>query len=331
MTEVTLVESTVTPVGETRVGCGNVWEREYVLPDGRSARGLTARLAPADADEPVVVGLGSVVDLGGELWRVAAIEKQTGKPGRLRLVGADQGTRIEGIDLGAGADVAGFVAAELARPTPRGGDDRHPVDFIDRLYARALAVDQGAADRVSRAVAAAFGAHDARVDQQALMFFQWRPMAAGGDRLGAVIASAPERFPRTAPPLEPDHLSARERAIRVALRWGDEQHPRDPALRRLARDEALAGHGAGFVGWLIADDPVWGRRHEPALIAANPDALGDLYDGLRALGTTPEAAIDRLIATAPTSAGRKGLLLALRFEAALDAPAKERLSARVRG
>jgi hypothetical protein len=136
MTEVTLVESTVTPVGETRVGCGNVWEREYVLPDGRSARGLTARLAPADVDEPVVVGLGSVVDLGGELWRVAAIEKQTGKPGRLRLVGADQGTRIEGIDLGAGADVAGFVAAELARPTPRGGDDRHPVDFIDRLYAR---------------------------------------------------------------------------------------------------------------------------------------------------------------------------------------------------
>lgn len=331
MTEVTLVESTVTPVGETRVGCGNVWEREYVLPDGRAARGLTARLAPADVDEPVVVGLGSVVDLGGELWRVAAIDKQSGRPGRVRLVGAEQGTRIDGIDLSSSADLVGFVAAELARPTPRSGDDRHPVDFVDRLYGRALAVDRGAADRVSRAVAAAFGAHDARIDQQALMFFQWRPLAAGGERLGAVIGAAPTRFPRTPPPLEPDHLSARERAIRVALRWGDEAHPRDPALVRLARAESLAGHGSGFVGWLMADDAAWGRANEAALIAANPDALGDLYDGLRALGASPEAAIDRLLGAAPTAAGRKGLLLALRFEGALDAPGKERLSARVRG
>ncbi len=331
MTEVTLVEGTVTPVGETRVGCGNLWERPYTLPDGREVRGLTARLAPSDVDAPVIVGLGSVADLGGTVWRVADIEKVTGRPGRLRLVDATVGTRVDGIDLGAGADLAAFLAAELARPSPRSGEDRHPIDFVDRLYTRALAVDQAAADRLSRAVAATFGTADARIDHQILLFFSWRPRAAGGDRLARVIASAPDRFPRTLPPIEPERLTARQRAIQVALGWGDEDHDPDPALIALAQAEALAGHGDGFVGALIRRDPAWGKRHEAALITANPDALADLYEGLRAGGASPDAAVDRLLARPPTDVGRKRLLLALRFERTLDDATRARLTTRVRG
>ncbi len=332
MSEIVLVETTVSPVGDARVGCGNLWEREYALPDGRTVRGMTAKLALLDVDDAVVVGAGSIVDLGGALWRVVGIEKSPGARGRVRLVSADQGLQIGGVELGSGADVAGFVLRALSASIGASAEDRYPVDWIERLYRQALAVDRAAADRLSRAVADALGAADARVDRQVLFFFERFPRAVGGDTLAEGVVTRLSRFPDAPPPLEPDHLTYRQRAIRVALRWGDEDHDRDPALLALAHAEALAGRGHGFLDWLMLDDPAWAVASEDALVAANPDALGDLYDGLRARGLAPERAVDRLLTPDATPLGRKTLRLAVYYDRAIpDDALRNRLIARIAG
>lgn len=85
--EVTLKGTTVGDVGQTRVGCGNFWERDYPLPDGTTRRGMSAQLAILETDERLVVGVGSVVDLGAR-WEVVAIDDTDRGTLRLRRLEA---------------------------------------------------------------------------------------------------------------------------------------------------------------------------------------------------------------------------------------------------
>jgi hypothetical protein len=78
--EVEITESTVGRLGGLRVGAGSIFEADYTLPDGSTRHGLTCRLVPADTDEPIVVGEGSEVELGGTRWRVTRITASGAEP-----------------------------------------------------------------------------------------------------------------------------------------------------------------------------------------------------------------------------------------------------------
>ena len=57
MAEVVLKETAMVRVGNTRVGCGNLWEREYALPDGSTVTGMSARVQMGN--DVFYVGAGS--------------------------------------------------------------------------------------------------------------------------------------------------------------------------------------------------------------------------------------------------------------------------------
>jgi hypothetical protein len=81
--DVVLKETAVVRVGNARVGCGNLWEREYTLPDGSAVRGITARLAIGDVI--VYVGVGSQLSIDGTRYHVAGIDKPSGSGGLVLL------------------------------------------------------------------------------------------------------------------------------------------------------------------------------------------------------------------------------------------------------
>lgn len=81
MAELTLKETAVTRHGDLRIGCGNVWEREYALPDGTLVTGMSARVSVGG--EVHYIGMGSELRLGDETWLVTSIDKV---PGELGLV-----------------------------------------------------------------------------------------------------------------------------------------------------------------------------------------------------------------------------------------------------
>lgn len=83
--EVLLKESNVGLLDELRVGCGNFWPRRYTRADGSEAEGLCARLAPLDDAEALIVGQGSVFDLGGRTWEVIEVRKDANSRGHIRL------------------------------------------------------------------------------------------------------------------------------------------------------------------------------------------------------------------------------------------------------
>lgn len=80
-------ETTVGTLGAVDVGVANMWEREYTDGAGVARKGLTARLDYDVAGETrrVVVGLGSVLELGGTKWEVAAISKPPNQNGTVTL------------------------------------------------------------------------------------------------------------------------------------------------------------------------------------------------------------------------------------------------------
>ncbi len=79
---VEIKETTVGYLNEAEVGVGNIWEREYSLPDGTVKTGLTAQLFIGEGW--LFVGAGSVFDVEGQKWEVIAVEKQ-GKLGLVKL------------------------------------------------------------------------------------------------------------------------------------------------------------------------------------------------------------------------------------------------------
>ena len=56
------------------VGMGNIWERDFELPDGGNERSLSCKLFPAD-DESLVVRVGTEVTIGGAQYKVVAIDE----------------------------------------------------------------------------------------------------------------------------------------------------------------------------------------------------------------------------------------------------------------
>ena len=83
MAEVVLKETAMVRVGGSRVGCGNLWEREYALPDGSTTTGMSARVAIGDSVH--YIGAGSELVVDGTRYRVAGIDKEPGKLGLVRL------------------------------------------------------------------------------------------------------------------------------------------------------------------------------------------------------------------------------------------------------
>jgi hypothetical protein len=83
MAEVALKETAMVRVGNTRVGCGNLWEREYALPDGSTVTGISARVSYDNA--VYYVGPGSELVIEGQRWRVVGIDKEPNVLGRVRL------------------------------------------------------------------------------------------------------------------------------------------------------------------------------------------------------------------------------------------------------
>lgn len=69
------------------VGVGNLWERDYPLPDGSTRRGLSAQLF-VGGERRVIVGAGSELQLGSSVWLVRSVDKPSGEEGQVRLVPA---------------------------------------------------------------------------------------------------------------------------------------------------------------------------------------------------------------------------------------------------
>jgi len=80
---ITLDATTVEEIGATQVGCGNLWERDFELPDGSSVSAMSARLAFGPLALDVYVG--SRFRLDNENYRVTAIDKDAGRRGQVTL------------------------------------------------------------------------------------------------------------------------------------------------------------------------------------------------------------------------------------------------------
>ena len=81
--EIAITEGTVAPLQGVPVGAGNMWERDYELPDKALRRGPSAMLF-IKGESPAVVGEGSIVSVGGVKWIVLGVT--VGKPrGEVRL------------------------------------------------------------------------------------------------------------------------------------------------------------------------------------------------------------------------------------------------------
>jgi hypothetical protein len=69
-------EGTVVSLAGRRVAIGNIWEGRYEV-GGEARSGVTAMLHFED-DTRLLAGPGTVLDLGAERWRVAAVRE--GRP-----------------------------------------------------------------------------------------------------------------------------------------------------------------------------------------------------------------------------------------------------------
>jgi hypothetical protein len=83
-----LMETTVERLGGVRVGIGNIFEDEYELPDGSTARGPSAHLVELRGEDPNpahVVGAGSVVAIGDARFEVLDVLPHGAGSGSLKV------------------------------------------------------------------------------------------------------------------------------------------------------------------------------------------------------------------------------------------------------
>jgi hypothetical protein len=80
-------ETTVGTLAGVDVGVANMWEREYVDGAGVARTGLTARMDYDDGAHThrLIVGHGSVIELGGVRWEVVRLVKTPGQNGTVTL------------------------------------------------------------------------------------------------------------------------------------------------------------------------------------------------------------------------------------------------------
>jgi hypothetical protein len=79
----TLEETTQGTLGSVDVGVANIWERGYTDATGAERTGQTARLMWDGGS--LVVGSGSVFELGGHSWRVLSVDKPADGNGSVRI------------------------------------------------------------------------------------------------------------------------------------------------------------------------------------------------------------------------------------------------------
>lgn len=80
-------ETTVGTLSGVDVGVANMWERDYIDGKGAARKGLTARMdyeLGADTRR-IVVGEGSIIEMGGERWEVVTLQKTPGQNGSITL------------------------------------------------------------------------------------------------------------------------------------------------------------------------------------------------------------------------------------------------------
>ncbi|MDP2305948.1 MAG: hypothetical protein Q8P18_07960 [Pseudomonadota bacterium] len=80
-------ETTVGTLSGVDIGVANMWERDYIDGTGAARKGLTARMDYEVGPETrrIVVGEGSVIQMGGERWEVVALKKTPGQNGSITL------------------------------------------------------------------------------------------------------------------------------------------------------------------------------------------------------------------------------------------------------
>ncbi len=83
----TIEETTVGFLGDYRVAMASmIFDGEYTLPDGSSARGLICVLVTVEPEgERIWVGMGSIATIHGNKWEVVDISKERGENGSVSL------------------------------------------------------------------------------------------------------------------------------------------------------------------------------------------------------------------------------------------------------
>lgn len=92
----TITETTITEVAGLRVGVGNVWEAEFVGPDGRPTRGPTAMVSFADdAGQDLHrerVHAGSELVVAGRRYRIEAVNAPENARGSVTITATEAPT-----------------------------------------------------------------------------------------------------------------------------------------------------------------------------------------------------------------------------------------------
>ena len=83
--ELVIGESAQGSLGGINVGVGNIWERDYELPDGSERTGLTARLVFGQNEGKAFVGKGSVVRIGTGQYEILSVDKPENNLGSVRF------------------------------------------------------------------------------------------------------------------------------------------------------------------------------------------------------------------------------------------------------
>jgi hypothetical protein len=84
-------EGTVARMEGHRIAVGNIWQRDFLLPDGHATNGPAATLyvtnndATGDASQEIVAGEGSIVEIGASRWIVTCCEQGPLNRGRICL------------------------------------------------------------------------------------------------------------------------------------------------------------------------------------------------------------------------------------------------------
>lgn len=298
------------PVGGARVGCGNLWDDDYVLPDGRTVHGMTATLAVAGTEDRMVVGVGSVADIGGRLWRVVAIDKEQGRRGTVTLRPVEEGVTWDGVDFGPKTDLRQLVHQQLVHwnvgTTRR--DDRTEIDWVKRAYDALRTLDTVSANRLARSVAQLFGQVDSGIDALVAKFYEDRPGAPGRGILANWMIGHPEGVSTERNPVPGSAgRTVREAAFGVALWWyhAKDRDP-DPALLEQVHREIDAGRADGLIGVLSVVEPTYVDQHFDALLRAHPSAAGSLLAHLLDHGMQGAAAVAKVLPHAD-AAGRSSM------------------------
>ncbi len=74
--EILLKETTVTFVGDEKVGCANIRKDGYILPNGIHKEGLTVQLVYLSTEKRERVGEGSEIQIQDKTFRVKEIGKR---------------------------------------------------------------------------------------------------------------------------------------------------------------------------------------------------------------------------------------------------------------